>query len=625
MAGPHSRPNPPAAPPADDPTLSLQTSLPSTIGPDEAAPPAADPPAIPRYSVGRRLGFGGMGVVYEAIGPVGVAVALKVIHPNLITADLRVRFRQEARAMMALDHPHLARIFDYGEADAGPYFTMRLLSGRTLADLRPAWARDPAAGLRTLLKAVAGVAYLHSKRLVHRDLKPSNILLDDADEPFVSDLGLVKELASGPDSGAVAHPSPSAPTPNRNASQTMTATGKAVGTRAYMAPEQAAADHSRIGPPTDVYALGKIAGEIAWGFRPTVGADGVLVVPGDRATSSLPAGAKVMLREILPSSDPPPPDAPPAPRAALPADVDAAVRRVVAKALAWDPAHRYPTAAEFLSALAAALEPAGRPPTRRRALAAGGVAVCGLGATLAMGPWWRRPPADPLALLQDEFRTAGEVELLREDGTWKWSEWLGGDGEWHPGVPDGGPADARGWFAVERGTVRLLELARGLPETGFRLVVKLAVLNPMGEAGVYAGRSEHPKEGAPAYCLIAAGLKTERPAPTVTFGGRSCPAAAPTGFHSPPPIAGPVRVQGPGPWVTFELDLDQDRARAAADGRTLGERTRNKLTTVAGKLGFKMAAAAAVTPTFHPAEGVGLFAEAATVAVRSARLIRTAP
>jgi serine/threonine protein kinase len=637
MAGPHSRPTPPAGPSADDPTLTLQTALPSTIADDGRSTTPGEPPVIPRYTVGRRLGYGGMGVVYEAVGPVGVAVALKVIHPDLITPNLIDRFRQEARAMMALDHPHLARIFDYGEADAGPYFTMRLLSGRTLSDLRPAWARDPAAGLRTLLKAVGAVAHLHARRLVHRDLKPSNILLDDADEPFVSDLGLVKEFAAAdPDTDPGTSPAPS--TAGRGGSPTLTRTGRAVGTRAYMAPEQAVGDHNRIGPPADVHALGLIAGEIAWGFRPTIGVDGNLIVPGDAAASSLPAGAKELLRTILPPSDPPPPTEPPAvPRATLPAAVEAGVRHVIAKALAFDPADRYPSAAEFGAALAAALEPP-KPvvpdrPTRRRALVAGGVAVAGLGAWALwamLPPRSRKEPVGPLEALQTEFASADEIDLFRDDGTWRWSEFLVGPGEWHVGAPPTGPADARGWFAVPKDEVRLLEVARGLTAHGFRLVIEVSNPGPTGESGVYVGRSIQPTTYGRVHALLAMGLR-EHDFPRSRkanweFGGRIVLADQLGRFIAAPAInrAAPV-LPDPGAWRRLDITLAADRLTVVvADGKFVS-RTRNELLAVGRGLGTVHPEVAALTPIFDPGEGLGLFGSSGPVAVRSARLIRLPP
>jgi serine/threonine protein kinase len=635
MAGPHSRPSPDVPPPGAETALT-RPALPTTLdaAADRAAPPE-HPPDIPRYRVGRRIGHGGMGVVYEAVGPLGVAVALKVIHPDKLTPALRARFRQEARALMGLDHPHLARIYEFGEAPAGPYFTMRLLSGRTLGERYPDYRRDPVAGLRALLKAADAVAYLHARRLVHRDVKPSNILLDESGEPFVSDLGLVKELA-GEDSAAAP---PAEPSPTGGTSSTLTQTGAALGTRAYMAPEQLAGDHARVGPPADVYALGLIACEIAWGSRPAVGADGAPVLlaagPGEPETRSaatdsddLSTGPRAVAQFLASAAEPPPADPP-----TLPAAVGARLRPVVARSLAAVPAARYPTAAEFRDALAFAIDPAaaGPRPSRRWVLAAGAVGAVGVAAWAArvyLGPRPKEDAADglpaELVAVRRELAETGAVELLDPDGRWRWSEWLGGDADWHPGPHPDGPADARGWFAPPPQQIRLLELARGLSR--FRFVVEVAHVGTQGEVGAYVGRSVQMAEGRPHHCFVGALVRNPKPGD----GGersvriRGCAAHDPDSFGDVNvetlTAAVPFR-----PWTVLGLSLTVSDLVVAVDGKVIVRKGRNSLMRDTGVFGQGARKNSGVTPTYHPTEGLGVYAFRDPIAVRSARLERVEP
>ncbi|MEM6295533.1 MAG: serine/threonine-protein kinase [Myxococcota bacterium] len=192
---------------------------------------------IGRYRIEERLGAGAMGVVYGAVDPtLDRSVAIKMAHAS-DTGSRRGadRFAREARAMAALDHPHVVKVYDFGLRDDEAYLVMERLRARTLTDwLETSPSRRER--LRVMREAGEGLAAAHAAGLVHRDFKPDNVLITDRLEAKVTDFGLARAYGdddsssdaelSGPSgvSGAVSH--------------TVTAQGVAVGTPAFMSPEQ---------------------------------------------------------------------------------------------------------------------------------------------------------------------------------------------------------------------------------------------------------------------------------------------------------------------------------------------------------------------------------------------------
>ncbi len=219
----------------------------SSGAPPDAAP---DPtlPSVPGYVVLRKLGKGGMGVVYLArqLG-VGREVALKMIRSGEHAGpDELARFRSEAHSLGRLQHPHIVQIFDVGEYGGLPYFSLEYCPGGSLdEELRgtPQPPREAAKLVRTLATAVQAA---HEAGVVHRDLKPANVLLDAAGTPKVTDFGLAKKLDEAG----------------------RTVSGAVVGTPSYMAPEQAEGKGREVGPLADVYALGAILYECLTGRPP---------------------------------------------------------------------------------------------------------------------------------------------------------------------------------------------------------------------------------------------------------------------------------------------------------------------------------------------------------------------
>ncbi len=211
------------------------------------------PPDIPGYAVDSILGRGGMGIVYKATHlklhrP--VAIKMLLLGPYASAREL-TGFMREAEAVAALRHPNIVQVYDVGELDGLPYFTMEYVEGGTLARKlggAPQPARE-AAGLVATLAAAVQVA--HEGGIVHRDLKPANILLTADGTPRIADFSLARRFEGD---------------------ATLTLSGAQVGTPSYMAPEQAAGKPEAFGPSVDIYALGALLYEALTG-RPPFKAD----------------------------------------------------------------------------------------------------------------------------------------------------------------------------------------------------------------------------------------------------------------------------------------------------------------------------------------------------------------
>jgi serine/threonine-protein kinase len=233
---------------------------------------AAPTPTFGDYELYEELGRGGMGVVYRARQKsLDRIVALKIILGGsaATNADL-ARFRGEAETAARLNHPHIVPVYDVGQHDSLPYFTMRYVTGTTLAQ-RLAEGPIPGREAARLLAPVArAIAKAHQQGVLHRDLKPSNILIDAEGRPYVSDFGLAKRLV--PDSADDSRTRPLGP---------LTQTGAILGTPGYMSPEQAAGRRGVIGPGTDIYSLGAILYAMLTGrppFQAATPVDTVLMV-----------------------------------------------------------------------------------------------------------------------------------------------------------------------------------------------------------------------------------------------------------------------------------------------------------------------------------------------------------
>jgi len=207
------------------------------------------------YELLEMLARGGMGVVYKARQvSLNRTVALKMIQAGLLATPAEVkRFQAEAEAIARLQHPNIVAVHEIGQHDGQHFFSMDYVAGRTLAEI----VRDgplPAARAATYVKTIAGaVHYAHQHGILHRDLKPANVLIDENDQPRITDFGLAKKLTDSQLS-------------TRNPQLTLS--GQVLGSPNYLPPEQAEPKQGAVGPPSDIYALGAILYHLVTGRPP---------------------------------------------------------------------------------------------------------------------------------------------------------------------------------------------------------------------------------------------------------------------------------------------------------------------------------------------------------------------
>jgi WD40 repeat protein/serine/threonine protein kinase/tetratricopeptide (TPR) repeat protein len=257
------------------------TYLPELSHPAAPASGGALKVSVPGYEILGELGRGGMGVVYKA-RQVGLnrTVALKmVLAAEHAGPEMVQRFRVEAEAIARLAHPNIVQVYEVGEVDGRPYFSLEYVDGGSLAQLLQGQPQPPrvAAGLIETLARAVHVA--HEAGVVHRDLKPANILLDVRFS--INDFRLNSDGSGTLPRGGLPPPSGNRQSPIGNPKITdfglakkldsgagQTQSGSIIGTPSYMAPEQAAGQGKRLGPAADVYSLGAILYELITGRPP---------------------------------------------------------------------------------------------------------------------------------------------------------------------------------------------------------------------------------------------------------------------------------------------------------------------------------------------------------------------
>jgi serine/threonine protein kinase/Tfp pilus assembly protein PilF len=311
-----------------------------------------------RYAVESELGRGGMAVVYLAEDlKHHRQVAIKVLHPDISSDVATERFFREIEIVAGLTHPHILPLHDSGQADGLLYCVMPFIEGESLLNRLQREKQLPVEEALQITREVAeALNYAHDRGIIHRDIKPANILLQDG-HAVVADFGIARAVEQA--GGA-----------------RITQTGVAVGTPAYMSPEQGSGEHDLDGR-TDIYALGCVLYQMLAGDPPYTGAAPLAVI---KRHSLDPVPSVRTVRDSVPES----------------------VEYAITRALAKVPVDRYQTASEFASALLAPY-PAGRPIPRRRVVLLALVAMT----TLLAGVWYvgrqsfpaARPVSESIAVL----------------------------------------------------------------------------------------------------------------------------------------------------------------------------------------------------------------------------------
>jgi serine/threonine protein kinase len=260
-----------------------------------------------RYEVEREIGRGGNARIFLATDPTGRKVALKILHPELLISVAADRFLREIRLASQLNHPHIARILDSGENDWLVYYVMSFVEGATLRERLDAASRLPVAEtMRFACDVLDALDHAHGHGIVHRDVKPANVVLA-AEGAVLLDFGIARAVAA-------------------SANDQLTRSGIAVGTSTYMSPEQITAA-TDIDHRCDLYSLGCVLYECLAGQPPFVHRNEAVVL-------------QLHLTQPAPDVRTHRPDTP------------AYLAAAIAKALAKNPADRWPTAVAMRDALA---------------------------------------------------------------------------------------------------------------------------------------------------------------------------------------------------------------------------------------------------------------------------------
>jgi serine/threonine protein kinase len=356
-----------------DDTLPPVPDIDATVNPDtlpESAAPRdvlnldALPCTFGRYVLERKLGQGGMGMVFLARDThLERQVALKMPLLSALGGKAYERFVREAKAAAAVQHPNLCPIFDLGEIDGQPFLSMAFISGEPLTKKLQGGPLPIRDAVRTVRQVALAMQCAHDQHVIHRDLKPANIMMNDRGEPVVMDFGLARTELS--------------------LANQLTRSGDVMGTPSYMPPEQIDGKLELIGPGTDIYSLGVVLFELLTGMVPFPGND------------LLALASQIAL-------DPPP--RPSQQRVGL----DPRLDEICVKALGKKPSDRFAS----MQVLADALAPLATEPVQRR-FAAPGVALL---LQVEGTPYvYRPPPGLPVITVGRQRRKPGEATEVGND------------------------------------------------------------------------------------------------------------------------------------------------------------------------------------------------------------------
>lgn len=321
----------------------------------------------PGYELQDRIGAGGFAEVFKARDlRLKRDLAVKVLRPDLgLSPDLLQRFRREAETIAALRHPNIVPVYDVGEAEGLAYIIMPLIQGESLRAILERDGAMPVNEVRRILReAASGLADAHDAGVVHRDLKPENIMLEGRDKRvLLMDFGIAKIV--GAVSGEDGDPA-----------EQLTTTGIIIGTPQYMSPEQACGDKT-IDARSDQYSLAVVGYRMLSGSLPFEGESTRAVLYQQLVAEPLPIAEKVK-------------------------DVPGPVATAIQRAMAKEPAERFPSMRDFATMLDAEttiaaplpkVEAAIKPAAAARKSSPVGVIVLGIVALLAAGVWYISRPA----------------------------------------------------------------------------------------------------------------------------------------------------------------------------------------------------------------------------------------
>ena len=323
-----------------------------------------------RYRIERELGRGGMATVYLAHDLVrDRAVAIKVMHLELSHALDAERFAREVRLAGSLDHPNIVGVYDSGSAGGQVWFAMPFIDGESLRQRLKRDGQLPVdEAIDIVGQAAAALGYAHDHGVMHRDVKPDNLLLSEG-HVFVADFGIARALdADG---------------------EALTKTGIAVGTPAYMAPEQASGER-QVDQRVDVYALGAVLYEMLAGVAPFTGPSAQAIIA--RAMTTDPQPIHPVRSAVSPALD-----------------------EIIVKAMSRTPADRYGTMRAFAEAVRESANgptamPDKRARGRRRVWLVAGTVVAGAALVAAGARWLRTPTPDQPRLGVLAFENVGATE-----------------------------------------------------------------------------------------------------------------------------------------------------------------------------------------------------------------------
>jgi eukaryotic-like serine/threonine-protein kinase len=322
-----------------------------------------------RYRIERELGRGGMATVYLAQDlSLHRQVALKVLHPEIAAVLGPSRFEREIQTAARLQHPHILPLFESGGAQGQLWYSMPYVEGASLRQRLQRERQLPIEDSITIATQVlSALEYAHRHGIIHRDVKPENILLQD-DQAVLADLGIARAIDVAGE-------------------ERLTETGLAVGTPAYMSPEQAAGERD-LDPRSDVYSVGAVLYEMLAGEAPFTG----------------PTAQAVIARRLTEN---------PRPLRSIRSEIPSQLERTILKALARSPADRHRTAGDLARELMAGttVSPAHsqvRRPPRTRWLPA--VVIAGLA---LLGAWFLlRPHSNPSSALNESLVAVAPFDVL---------------------------------------------------------------------------------------------------------------------------------------------------------------------------------------------------------------------